>query len=457
MRASLEFAPPPRDLDALEAEYGELFGGDDKKKRPPKPTDDELGEAFLSRHREHYAFFYGTWHQWERGLWAPSEREHLRAAWKVAIDRKADGIRPSAHLANSILEYASLYLFASDNQLAAGGDYINLENGMYNLKTGDLEEHRKELYFTSQLPFNFDPSADCPNWKRFLMSVLQNERGVWDDELEAVIQEGFGYSLTADTGHRTSFWLVGPSGTGKSTLLNMLIALAGDSHVTIDLDLLNRNEYQLADLPGKRVVTFTEPAAGTVLADGHYKRIVSQDTITGRSPYGKPFRFVPVCKVWGAMNETPRVTDRSDAVFSRVQIIPMTRVVPASERDGQLTAKLIGELPGIFNWALEGLARLNSQRSFTRAKQVQAARDEFRAENDSEAAFLEACTKRGPGGTVKSSELYQTYKWWCEANGFRPKSSTKVAKDWTRLGLSKKHSNGVFYLDITLRPDSERG
>jgi putative DNA primase/helicase len=271
-----------------------------------------------------------------------------------------------------------------------------------------------------------------------------------------LVQEAFGYSLTADTSHRVSFWLVGASGTGKSTLLNVLTALAGDSYTTIDLDQIGQNEYQLADVVGKRLVTFTEPSTGAVLNDGAYKRLVSQDVTRARLPYGEPFNFVPICKVWGAMNATPRVVDRSDAVFNRVYIIPMNTIIPDEHRDPYLIDKLKAELPGIFNWALRGLERLRQNGKFTHCGQVERARKEFRAENDTEQAFIEDWFDRDPTGQVKARELYIAYKDWCQHNGYRPKSERSVAKDWQRLGLKKHKNSSVYYIGIRWKPEEER-
>jgi len=288
---------------------------------------------------------------------------------------------------------------------------------VFNLATGELEPHRRDLYFTSQLPFDYDPDADCPRWRRFMREVIKDDSNAVDGSMIHVIQEAFGYSMTSDTRYRVSFWLVGPSGTGKSVLTNILIALAGESHVTIDLDKLQKDDYQLADIAGKRGVTFTEPRTNGVLHDGHYKRLVSQDQIMARHPYGKPFRFVPRCKVWGAMNHTPRVLDRSDAVFNRVIIIPMERVIPDSERDPLLEEKLLQELPGIFNWSMDGLARLRKQDQFTRSSRIEAQRKEFRARNDTELAFVQDVCDVHPKNKIKSSELYHAYRQWCMANG----------------------------------------
>ncbi|MEO0561916.1 MAG: phage/plasmid primase, P4 family, partial [Chloroflexota bacterium] len=377
-------------------------------------------------------------------------------AWATLKENKWKGVWPTASRARSLLEYAALYLFASERQLSAGEGVVNLQNGLFDLNTGALSEHRYDLYLTSQLPFAFNPGAGCPTWLAFLRDVLRTGDGRPDLDLIDLLQEAFGYSLTADTDQRASFWLVGASGSGKSTVLNVLIALAGDSHVTIDLDAMHRDSYQLADIVGKRVVTFTEPSSGGVLADGHYKRLVSQDTINARNPYGKWFRFVPQCKVWGAMNQTPRVVDRSDAVFNRVVIVPMNYVVPSDQRDGRLIDKLRAELPGIFNWAVAGLFRLRERGGFQLPDQVAQAREAYRSENDTEAAFVEDWCYTDPDVSIKASDLYSAYRYWCERNGVRSKSSRKVAHDWQRLGFERRRSNGTVYVGLALKSEAER-
>jgi len=334
-------------------------------------------------------------------------------------------------------------------------DLINLQNGVYNLETESLEPHNKDYYMTSQLPFEYDPDARTNVLDDFIFTALVDSKGDYDFQLDQLLQEAIGYSLTSNTDHRVSFWLVGESSTGKSVLINLLATLAGSSYVTIDLDQLSQSPYQLADIAGKRVVTFTEPSARSVLADNHYKRLVSQDEILARQIFGKPFRFTPICKVWGAMNDTPRVLDRSDAVFNRVIIINMNHRVSEKERDPRLLDKLKCELPGIFNWALAGLRRLRRQGHFTQAKQSVEAREAYKAENDTEAAFADECLEFDPEHKIRSQQLYDCYQAWCKRNGTLPKSSIKVAKDWIRLGMTKKRSNGIWYIGAKVVKDNE--
>lgn len=416
-----------------------------------KPTDDVLGEKYLSQHGDVYTWMYESWHSYDHGLWERDEVGPQIDMWRLLINNKANGIKPTADKVSSVLKYAQLFLRPGEEEVDSG-KYINLKNGVYNLETGQLEAHQRELYMTSQLSFDYDASAHCPTWERFLDQVLVQPDGQPDFALQNVVQQAFGYSLTANTDYRVSFWLVGPSGTGKSTLLNVLIELAGDSHASIDLEFLTKNEYQFAHLPGKRLVTFTEPSSGTKLEDGAYKRLVSQDMLTGRHPHGRPFEFVGEFKVWGAMNELPRVSDRSDAVYNRVIIIPMNRVVPPGEKDTRLIEKLRAEKAGIFNWALEGLHNLKRAGRFEYSRAVEDARNEWRIENDTEAAFVEDVCNLDPDAETPARTLYSAYKEWCRQNGYYSKSERSVARDWVRLGAKKKRkSKGIVYTGIEVK------
>jgi putative DNA primase/helicase len=415
-----------------------------------KPTDDEIGNMLISAWDGNVRFFYGAWHSYNAGVWQPFKGVE-KAIWEKLIDLKRFGIRPTASKVSSVEKFLQEFLSVEDALIDNQRDYINLENGLFNIETYKLEPHLREAYMTSQLPFGYDEDADCPHFRRFLSEALVKSDGMMDFDLQMLLIEGMGYSLTANTDYRVSFWLVGASGTGKSVLLNVIQKLAGSSHAAIDLDELSNSSYQLADIAGKRLVTFTEPKANSVLADNHYKRIVSQDTIMARQIFGKPFRFVPICKMWGAMNHTPRVIDRSDAVFNRVLIIPMNNAMPEDKKDLRLGEKLESELAGIFNMALIGLKRLRRANGFTKAEQSEQARQEYKTENDIEAAFIDERCVRDENSKISAQTLYDEYKAWCIRNGALAKSHITVKKDWERLGFRRhRMKSGFVYFGIKL-------
>lgn len=417
-----------------------------------KPTDDEVGNMLIEAWQGNVRFFFGAWYRYESGVWSPFNGVK-RAIWEKMIELKVFGVRPADSKVSAIEKYLQVFLVVDDSLIDKQNNYINLENGLFNIENYKLEAHNRETYITSQLPFSYDEDADCPHFRKFLSEALVKRDGIMDFDLQMLLLEGMGYSLTTNTDYRVSFWLVGASGTGKSVLLNVIQKLAGSSHAAIDLDALTDNPYQLADIAGKRLVTFTEPKANSVLADNHYKRIVSQDTIMARQIFGQPFRFVPNCKLWGAMNHTPRVIDRSDAVFNRVLIIPMNHIMPEEKKDLRLGEKLESELAGIFNMALIGLKRLRRANAFTKAKQAEQARQDYKNENDIEAAFIEECCIRDIQAQTNAQSLYDAYSAWCRRNGALSKSHITVKKDWERLGFKRHKTNKAnVYLGLRLAP-----
>ena len=54
---------------------------------------------------------------------------------------------------------------------------------------------------------------------------------------------------------------------------------------------------------------------------------------------------------------------------------------------------------------------------------------------------------------ASSSLLYSRYKGWCEDNGHKPQSSTRLADDWKRLGFEKlpPRSGRMFWRGVALK------
>ena len=77
-----------------------------------------------------------------------------------------------------------------------------------------------------------------------------------------------------------------------------------------------------------------------------------------------------------ACNELPIFKDRSKAIKRRLVIIPMTQEIPLAMRDPRLLEKLLKELPGILNWALEGLKDLYATMELYEAKAARRVKED---------------------------------------------------------------------------------
>lgn len=411
-------------------------------------THDVVGDALIEEWKGGFAWLYEKWHHYNNGYWHRLKNVDA-LIWAKMKAFKHQSFKPTKGAKNSVKEYLESQLYVDAERADQGDQYINLRNGLLNLETYELEEHDPDLYLTSQLPFEYDPDAECPHWLACLDQWLVRPDDAPDTELIALLQEAIGYSLTADTHHEKAFLLYGPASSGKSTVLKVIQALAGDTHLNLDLNNLNSNQYQLAQLPGKRVVTCSEALATSKLHDSLFKQLVSGECMMVRPIYQAPFEMIPQAKVFWAANELPDVQDRSNAVYRRLAVLPFLTSIPDEQKDRHLIEKLHEEISGIFNWALEGLKRLETNGDFTQAERSKQAVEDYKYSNDVERQFIDEECVTSPDYEIRSSDLYRAYKSWCEVNGHRPKSSSKIAKEWERLGFKKaKRRDGNYWTGV---------
>lgn len=425
------------------------------------PHDDELADLVIDEIQATHMFFRSGWQTYDKGLWSEIKGIYQYVK-KVLRDNRFRGVRPSKARHGSVEFFCQQELTIEDETIIDDyPHYFNVENGLFNLDTMTLENHRKNVYVTAQAGFKFDKTAAAPTFRKWLSEMLVHDgTNKSDFSLVNLVQEMMGYCLTADTSHRVSFWIIGQSGTGKSTLVNLMVKMMKSYHKTIDLNQLATNRFLLATIAGKRLITSVEASAGVRLEDGIYKTLVSDDVVLADVKNRDPIEFVPQGKIVWAMNNLPYVGDRSGAVDSRVKIIPMSRAIPRKEWDLQLDEKLSSELAGIFNFALEGLARLRKNGKFTDVEQSQKLSDDYRRMQDIYAAFLDDSewVIKGNDKHAKATQLYKTFCSWATENGIRNHASKiSISREWERLGLTKKHKmdgNHYYGIGLTLRDSS---
>lgn len=408
-----------------------------------KPDDDKIAIALAEDWKGKMAYFYSQWHEYQAGYWNTQQVQQVKQNVRHFIQRRVRGIPISLSRINSVTGIAELDCFISDKRIDQGMNYINLQNGLLNVETGALEPHDPDLFMTTQLDFEYNPEADCPTFRRYLNTSLVKEDGKTDHEMILLVQEMIGYCLTARTDLKAAFWLVGKRDSGKSTMVSFMRNLMGNLHATIDLNQLGTNRFLLSTIAGKRLITFTESNANSYLPDALFKALVGgEDEIYADVKNKTAIAFKPTAKMIWAMNDMPRVNDRSGAVFSRIHMIPFNRSVPEDERILGLVELLTKERAGVLNWALLGYKRLCRMGHFTQPAQSVAALDEYRLKNDTENTYVQERCDLNAGYAVPAADLIRDYRTWCVENGFQPKNANQLAGEWQRLGFYKTRANG---------------
>lgn len=424
------------------------------------PDDDDLALEIAKEWENRVMHLHAQWYVWDRGCWrlrAPQVlkyaiREQLREYRRYGIKLKMAQINSIAQMLESDLFFPDDDYTELENEQAK---YINLANGMYNLEKHRMERSNPALRFTTQLDFNYDAKATCPQFRRFLQTSLTKEDNPeeTDEAMLQLVQEAMAYSMTSRTDLKSSFWLVGKPDSGKSTMIAFLREMMGSLHATIDLNQMGTNRFLLSSIVGKRVVTFTEASESSVLPDALYKAMVGgTDEIYADVKNRPGIAFKPVAKFWWAMNAAPRMTDRSGATLNRLRVIYFPNTVSADKRVNNLLSILKKERAGVFNWLLVGYQRLVERGAFTRPNASEQWRENYRLENDTELSFVQSEAILDTSNRVQAEHLYNRYREWCNVNGFKAKNANQAAKEWERLGFKRTMSNGRrFYHGLMLR------
>jgi len=285
---------------------------------------------------------------------------------------------------------------------------VACSNGVYDVVTGELLPHTPERFNLLAVPFAFDPAATAPSWAKFLDEVLPADA-------QRFLQEWFGYVLSGRTDLEKIANLVGPPRSGKGTIATVLEALVGGESVSSPSMPSLVGNFGEQPLIGKTLAIFSDISwkhRDIVAGVEILKAISGQDTrdVNRKNRdiwHGKlGVRFM----IMG--NDMPTFTDASGALAGRMIHVEFTRSVAGREDPG-LKPRLLLELPGVLNWALEGLRRLAGNGRFTVPQSSEELAGEVRRQQSPVQGFLDDCCTFSEGvNPVPLDELYPVYRAW---------------------------------------------
>lgn len=364
-------------------------------------------------------------------------------AWAISSEN-ANRIRAMQDTARALIPIAT-----AGNTLDANPMLLGCNNGVVDLRTGELRPGDPADMITMSTALDFDENAECPRWLQFLDEVFQN-----DAELIAFIQRAVGYSICGDIGEQCLFLCHGGGSNGKSTFLNVLRTIAGDygtntAFSTFELRERSSIPNDIAALVGSRLITASETSEARRLNEARIKAITGGDPVTCRFLHGEYFTYQPTYKVWLAMNHKPTIQGTDNGIWRRIRLIPFN-VNFEAVRDNTLERKLLAEAQGILRWAVEGCL-LWQVGGLAAPTAVTEATAKYREESDIIGQFLAEKTLSIRGANTRASELFNAYKEWCKENNENPGTGTAFGNRLAERGMPKKTTRtGVMYLDLGL-------
>lgn len=128
-----------------------------------------------------------------------------------------------------------------------------------------------------------------------------------------------------------------------------------------------------------------------------------------------------------AANIFPRITDHSSAFYKRLLLIPCDRIFSEEEQNKNLKSELKNELPGILNWAIDGLTRLNKRGMFKQYDFMKDAVEDLENDNNPINLFFNEHIEIAMGSETEKGDLYKKYKEWSDINKNYPLPHNKFS------------------------------
>ena len=319
---------------------------------------------------------------------------------------------------------------------------MTLINATYDLRTGTSHKPDPLDYITKKTTCRCAPlGTPHPLWTKFLDRVTHH-----NTELQSFLQRWCGYCCTGFTSEHVFVFAYGTGANGKSTFINTIRGILGDYATIADMSTFlasnsERHPTDLAKLRGARLVVAIETQKGRRWDEAKIKTLTGGDKITARFMRQDFFDFTPTFKLMISGNHKPRLSSVDEAIKRRLLLVPFTVQIPLAERDKDLGDKLKAEWPAILRWMLDGC--LEWQRiGLAPPKIVLDATEDYFAEQDTLQQWFDDCTEDGGEfAFTRTSDLFASWKTWCEAPNLKPGSEQGFSSALRDKGFEKKRNS----------------
>jgi len=422
--------------EGWERVYGMYASADDADERLPARFEaTELLDTV-----DYWRCVYETDRLWRYDPQAGLYRDNGESQAREAL---VDGLREQfkAHEHSEICEQLRGRHTVREQQMGGPDGAVLTENCVLEIDRDgiDTRDATPDDEFLGRVETEYDPSADCPRFKSFLKESLETGSD------RKKVQEFAGYCLMHwGLPHHKSLFLVGPTASGKSTFLDTIRSMLGsDAVASLTPQQMVGERFGGAELYGAWANIRNDIPASTIEDVGQFKEIVGGDPIKAEQKYEDPFMFEPTAKHAFSANQLPDAEVDDEAFFRRILLVPFPDTVPRGERDPQLDEKLEAELPGVLNWALDGLQRLLKQGRFTADRTPAETQRTWERWGNSVDRFRETCLEEAEGNALPKGDLYSAYVAFCADEGIPKDTQNKM----TRAIKQEGFEDGREYVD----------
>lgn len=247
-----------------------------------------------------------------------------------------------------------------------------------------------------------------------------------DTSIRHFLQKFLGYSLLGNNKERRIAFFIGETSTGKSTLMEAVIAMMGDYGGPLPLSIFRANNEDkprpdiIAAKP-RRIISTSELDEKTPIHADQLKKLISVDSIAVRGMRKDDFdERPPAFTPYIASNQTPTVPGADAAFRKRLVVFPFNHSVAGSVKDDKsVTERFKTDLDvqtALLAWMVEGYDLYCAEGLDDMPKAMRDEQDSFMSGTGHvQQWFIETFVKDARAEECTEA-IGNSYETWCEEN-----------------------------------------
>lgn len=301
---------------------------------------------------------------YNNGSWSVIEKDKAEAMVVKYMKDLSSTLLPKGYDNNRVISITKLLSqeVRDEEEWNMNSNLRCFKNKIVDISTLETFDHDPKYRLTRKIPYDYDPAADCPQIRQWLLQVQKG-----DEEIVEVLRAWLRACLVGAYDIQRFLEIVGPGKTGKSTYASLCTALVGlENTVATDFENL-RSRFESARFIDASLCLFNdvERYAGDV---SKFKAMTGGDPLRAEHKNSgtkiPPFIFQGLCIV--TANEVIATTDSTSGLKRRRITIPFNRRFKGTAKeqvqlisnkytkDGSISfGAFAPELPGLINWLLE--------------------------------------------------------------------------------------------------------
>lgn len=357
---------------------------------------------------------------------------------------------------SEVIKYIKNYTDCDRKELNPNMYLINLQNGIYNIKTGTFIDHNPNIVSIIRIPVKYDPKAECPQINKFLDDVTASK------EDKITLLEYIGYCLVPDSSLQKAMMLYGSGSNGKSVFIDLVNDFFGFENISIlSLQKMSINNFATARLYGKLLNTFSDLPSKKLATDSTFKTLTGDRRIHGEAKFKESFEFENTIRLLFSANVLPEPAgdiDDNYSYYRRWLLIPFLKTFEGKNVDKGLLNKLLTEKSGFLNLLITNLLNVLKNEGFTYEQTPEEVEAIYKANMLSLDTFFDEKIINKTGFKVKKEYLFKEFGIWCNKNKVPTGTYQTFCKNVLGRGVKDnregKNTKISFFLDIAVKANS---